>query len=144
MISLPSSADGCATDRQTLHPLPVLGGRRILAQFPPPRQSAYPTTAFAIGDPSRSLDSAGRGRRGRNTGAGHALLARESHDSRGAAAVKIQPDYLRILPWLASEGQVKGDGQAGIARATGNCLPSREHLPRADVYHPARLATSRM
>jgi DNA-binding MarR family transcriptional regulator len=88
----------------------------------PPRRRGRPATNRAARTSARPASrrngraAAQRPRRGGNTRANQALeLVRERPGitlSEIAKAVKIEPNYLyRVLPRLASDGQVKRDGQ---------------------------------
>jgi hypothetical protein len=74
------------------------------------------TTTARAGRPAAASSRTGTTRRGGNTRAAQALaLVRERPGitiPEIATAMKIQPNYLyRVLPRLASEGQIKRDGQ---------------------------------
>jgi predicted transcriptional regulator len=111
------------------------------------RAPARPTS------PRNGRDAAARGRRGANTRADLALeLVREKPGitiPELAQAMNIQPNYLyRVLPRLASDGQVKRDGQGWhpAASSTSTRAGSERNVPkrkqtRAAKSKPAASAT---
>ena len=95
------------------------------------RASARPTSR------PNGRDAAPRGRRGANTRAKQALeLVREKPGitiPEIAESMNIQPNYLyRVLPRLASDGQVKRDGQGWhpASSSTSTRADSERNVPR--------------
>ena len=123
-----------------------------------PRRRGRPATNAAARTPARPASrrngrqAAPRRRRGGNTRANQALeLVRERPGitiPEIAKAMKIEPNYLyRVLPRLASDGQVKRDGQgwhpssstSTTTQAVGNIRARKQ--TRATKSQPAASAT---
>jgi DNA-binding MarR family transcriptional regulator len=123
------------------------------------RRRRRPATNGAAGTPARSASrgnrrsAASQPRRGGNTRANQALaLVRERPGitiAEIAKAMKIEPNYLyRVLPRLASDGQVKRDGQGWHPAASSTSTraepvrdaPARRQT-RATNSQPAESAT---
>jgi DNA-binding MarR family transcriptional regulator len=116
-----------------------------------PATNGAPRTSARPASRRNGRAAAPRPRRGGNTRANQALeLVRERPGitiPEIAKAMKIEPNYLyRVLPRLASDGQVKRDGQGWHPSSTSTTAqpPGNVHgrkQTRATKYQPAASAT---